>query len=102
MNEVNFSDLDEFEASDRLYTFEQAATLTAISVQLVERFVTLNVVEAKGKMLRSQELTRIAQIIRLRRDLGLNWVGASMVLDMAQELAQLRARLRAYEDHIRD
>lgn len=102
MNEVNFSDLEEFEASDRLYTFEQAATLTAISVQLVERFVTLNVVEAKGKMLRSQDLTRIAQIIRLRRDLGLNWVGASMVLDMAQELAQLRARLRAYEDHIRD
>jgi len=32
----------------------------------------------------------------LRRDLGLNLVGAAMVLDMAEEIAQLKAQLRAY------
>jgi MerR family transcriptional regulator/heat shock protein HspR/chaperone modulatory protein CbpM len=49
-------------------------------------------------MLRSQDLLRIVQILRLRRDLGLNLVGAAMVLDMAAELAQLRAQLQAYRN----
>ena len=50
-------------------------------------------------MLHSREISRIAQIQRLRRDLGLNLVGAAIVLDMAQELAQLRARLKAHQTH---
>ncbi|MFS8819104.1 chaperone modulator CbpM [Synechococcus sp. W60.1] len=33
---------------------------------------------------------------RLHRDLGLNWTGAAMVLDMAQEIARLRGQLRHY------
>lgn len=81
---------------DRLYSFEQAAILTQTSVTLVESFATLGLIEPIGAMLRSQDLTRIVQIQRLRRDLGLNLVGASMVLDMAQEIAQLRAQLQAY------
>ncbi len=48
-------------------------------------------------MLRQSDITRIAQIQRLRQDLGLNLVGAAMVLDMAQEIAQLRARLQGYQ-----
>ncbi len=39
----------------------------------------------------SAAFPRIAQIQRLRQDLGLNLVGAAIVLDMAQEIAQLRA-----------
>lgn len=81
---------------DRLYSFEQAAILTQTSVTLVESFATLGLIEPIGAMLRSQDITRIVQIQRLRRDLGLNLVGASMVLDMAQEIAQLRAQLQAY------
>ena len=30
---------------------------------------------------------------------GLNLVGAAMVLDMAQEIAQLRAQLKVYQSH---
>lgn len=36
-------------------------------------------------------------MLRLRRDLGLNWVGTGMVLDLTREIARLKARLRAYE-----
>jgi hypothetical protein len=35
----------------------------------------------------------------LRHDLGLNLVGAAMVLDMAQEIAQLRAQLKALQPY---
>jgi hypothetical protein len=48
-------------------------------------------------MLHAREIARIGQIQRLRQDLGLNLVGAVMVVDMAQEIAQLRARLKALQ-----
>jgi hypothetical protein len=35
----------------------------------------------------------------LRQDLGLNLVGAAMVLDMTTEIAQLRAQLKVYQSH---
>ena len=84
---------------ETVYTYQQVAQLTAISVTLVERFVSLNLVEAKAAQLTEREVARIAQMLRLRRDLGLNWVGASMVLDLCQENTRLKARLKAYEDY---
>ncbi|ATS17857.1 chaperone modulator CbpM [Parathermosynechococcus lividus] len=88
-------------AGDRLYSFEQAAYFTQTSVPLIEQFVTLGLVEPTGTMLRRQDLVRVVQIQRLRRDLGLNLVGAAMVLDMAAEIAQLKAQLRAYQTDVR-
>ncbi len=76
---------------EQLYTFEYAASVTETSVTVVQVYVDLGVIESIGAMLHSREIARIAQIQRLRQDLGLNLVGASIVLDMAQEIAQLRA-----------
>jgi len=81
---------------EQLYTFEYAAKVTATSVTVVESFVQLGLIEPIGSMLLERHISRIAQIQRLRQDLGLNFVGASMVLDMAQEIAQLRAQLKVY------
>ena len=84
---------------DRLISVEQAAVLTETSVTIVERFVILGLVEPVGTMLRGQDLQRIIQIMRLRRDLGLNLAGAAMVLELAQENAMLRAQLQALRRH---
>jgi hypothetical protein len=80
---------------DPLYSFESAASLAETSITVVEACIELGAIEAIGSMLHAREITRIAQIQRLRQDLGLNLVGAAMVLDMAQEIARLRARLKA-------
>jgi MerR HTH family regulatory protein len=66
------------------------------SISVVQVYVQLGVIEPTGSMLQSREIARIAQIQRLRRDLGLNLVGAAMVLDLAQEVAQLRSQLEVY------
>ncbi len=84
-------------AGDPLYTFEYAALITETSITVVEVYVKLGIIEAIGDLLHSREIARIAQIQRLRQDLGLNLVGAAMVLDMAQEIAQLRAQLKAHQ-----
>jgi MerR family transcriptional regulator/heat shock protein HspR/chaperone modulatory protein CbpM len=97
MSDVSLSTTVVSAEGDRLYSFEQAAHFTQTSVTLVERLVALELVQSENQMLRSQELERIAKILRLRRDLGLNLVGAGMVLELTQEIAQLKARLKAYQ-----
>lgn len=82
---------------DRLFSFETAALITETSITLVQSYIELGVIEPHGSMLHAREVSRIAQIQRLRQDLGLNVVGAAMVLDMAQEIAQLRAQLKAHQ-----
>jgi DNA-binding transcriptional MerR regulator len=84
------------EAGERLYSFASAATIAQTSISVIEIYVQLGVIEPIGSMLNSREIARIAQIQRLRQDLGLNLVGAAMVLDLAQEVAQLRAQLEVY------
>ncbi|MFQ4146265.1 chaperone modulator CbpM [Chlorogloeopsis sp. ULAP02] len=96
MNSAGLSRVVISEEGDRLYTFEYAALITQTSTALVERFATLGLISPINSMLRSRDIARISQILRLRRDLGLNLVGAAMVLDMAEEIAQLRAQLQAY------
>jgi len=74
------------ETGDRLYSFEQAADFTQTSVSLIEQFATVGIIEPVGTMLRRQDLVRVVQIQRLRRDLGLNLIGAAMVLVWQRKL----------------
>ena len=87
----------EISQEDQLFTFEYAAEINDTSITVIQVYVQLGVVSAIGELLSSREIARIAQIRRLRQDLGLNLVGAAIVLDMATELAQLRAKLQVYQ-----
>ena len=97
MTEFSLSTMVVSENGDRLYTFEYAALVTETSTMIIEQFVQVGLIEPIGSMLHAREIARIGQIQRLRQDLGLNLVGAVMVVDMAQEIAQLRARLKALQ-----
>lgn len=82
---------------DHLFTFEKAATLSETSIALIEQYIVLGLIEPVGIMLPRTEIIRIIRLRRLRRDLGLNLVGAAMVLDMANEISQLKAQLAAHQ-----
>jgi len=41
---------------------------------------------------------RVRRAKRLQRDLGINLAGAALALDLLDELEQLRARVKRYED----
>jgi hypothetical protein len=75
MNEFSLSSTVVSPEGDRLYTFEYAALVTETSTIVIEQFVQVGLIEPIGSMLRSREIVRIAQIQRLRQDLGLNLVG---------------------------
>lgn len=95
MKSMSLSRMVVSREGDRLITFQQAAYLTQTSVTILERFVDLGLIEPVESMLRLSDLTRVMQVIRLRRDLGVNLVGAAMILDMAAEIAQLKAQIKA-------
>jgi MerR family transcriptional regulator/heat shock protein HspR/chaperone modulatory protein CbpM len=94
MNRMSLSRVVVSREGERLITFQQAAYLTQTSVTILERFADLGLIEPVESMLRLSDLTRVVQIMRLRRDLGLNLVGAAIVLDLAAEIAQLKAQLQ--------
>jgi MerR HTH family regulatory protein len=72
-------------------------SVTETLIAVVQVYIHLGVIEPVGNLLSSHEIARIAQIRRLRQDLGLNITGAAMVLDMSQEITQLRAQLKAHQ-----
>lgn len=97
MSQVALSKIVISPEGEYLYSFEYAALVNQTSVTMVQRFIDFGLIEPIGSMLRSRDIARIGQIHRLRRDLGLNLMGAALVLDMAQEVTQLRAQLQMYQ-----
>lgn len=81
-------------SGDRLISFQQAAYLTQTSVIVLERFADLGLIEPVESMLRLSDVPRVMQIMRLRRDLGLNLVGAAIALELAAENARLKAQVQ--------
>ena len=80
---------------DTLVSFERVATITQTSVTTIHSFVRLGVIEPCGSMLRLEDTWRVMKIMRLRRDLGLNLIGAAMVLELTEENYRLRSQLDA-------
>ncbi|MCF2972172.1 chaperone modulator CbpM [Synechococcus sp. Nb3U1] len=81
---------------ERFYTLEQTTEATQLPLHLLEWLIGQGLIEMENQYLAPQQVRRLIQMKRLHRDLGLNWTGAAMVLDMAQEIAQLKAQLRVY------
>ena len=78
---------------DTLIGFERVATITQTSVTTIQSFVSLGIIEPEGSMLKLEDTLRVMKIMRLRRDLGLNLIGAAMVLELSEENYRLRSQL---------
>ena len=80
---------------DTLISFERVAMMTQTSVTTIQSFIRLGVVEPSGSMLSREDTLRVMKIMRLRRDLGLNLIGAAMVLELSEENHRLQSQLDA-------
>lgn len=54
--------------------------------------------EARQWRFRGASIRRVRCAVQLRHDLGVNWAGAALALELLDELRLLRVRLRRYED----
>ena len=87
-------------------TLHEVAVRCGVEVDYVERLVSLGVIEAHpgsaasavgGDALAgfSPEVTlRVARVVRLERDLGVNFEGAAVILDLLDRIERLEDELR--------
>ena len=97
MSQFSLSTIVVSPDGERLYSFSQVARLTQTSVMAIEELVVLGAIDPVGAMLRSRDVVLIDRIRRLQVDLDLNLIGAAIALEMASEIAQLKAQVRAYQ-----
>ena len=79
---------------------EEVAARCGLHPALVERLVALGLIEPLegGRNRFSPDATlRLQRALRLRRDLGLSYNGAALVLDLLDRIEELERRLDQYE-----
>jgi DNA-binding transcriptional MerR regulator len=74
---------------------------------LIERFVNLGLVdphrrdqEAGEWLFESETLMLVEKILRLRNDLGINYSGIGVVLDLLDRIEELEARIGELEKQV--
>ena len=74
---------------------DELADRCGLHPDLVRRFVVLGLVEELAPGLFHVEVgLRLQRIVRLRQDLGVNYAGIGLVLDLLDRIDVLEARLR--------
>jgi hypothetical protein len=66
-----------------------------LSPEMLEKMDELGIIEIREDMVRVDQVRRIFQAVRLRRTLGVNFVGTGIIL-------KLLDRIRALEDEIEE
>ena len=98
MIEPNFVRLTDFEL-DEMIRLETVAETTGASVSLVTTLVRAGLLEAVGEaegepiLLPRRAVLRLRRMQRLRRDLGVNFAGASIILDLVERVESLSQTL---------
>jgi chaperone modulatory protein CbpM len=77
---------------------EALARETGLHPELVRRLVALGFVDLAADPARPGAAALLARAMRLRRDLGLNYAGAVLAVELLDRIDQLERRLGRYED----
>jgi hypothetical protein len=83
-----------------LLSLDDVAAHCGLHPELVERFVALGIidpVEGYAERFAPEVTLRIQRLLRLRRDLGINYNAAGLVLQLLERIEELESRLRRYE-----
>ena len=86
---------------DAFLPLEQLAERCGLSADLVRRLVRLGLIDAadeEGELFALETTVRVQRIARLHGDLGVNYAGAGVVLQLLEQIEVLEARLRRLQD----
>lgn len=84
-------------AAELCHTFQLSADQLK---ELVDEGLIEPLIQEEGQWrFQGASLRRIHYALRLNRDLGVNWAGAALALELLDELKRLRIRLQRYEPY---
>jgi MerR-like DNA binding protein len=81
-----------------LFSFHEVALRCGVDPRFVEQLVQLGVIEPhpSDRTLFATEVTvRVAKVVRLQHDLGINVEGGAVILELLDRIADLEAQLEA-------
>lgn len=81
----------------RYYSFEELCDVTELSSHVIIEIVEHGIVEPEGAdpqhwSFNTQMITVTKKACRLHRDLGIDWQGIALAINLMDELEQLRAQ----------
>jgi len=83
-----------------LLRLEELAERCDLSPELVRRFVLLGLIDPEvesSSLFQPEVVLRIHRIVRIHHDLGVNYSGTGVILDLLDRIEELEARLRRFE-----
>ncbi len=86
-----------------LLSVEEVAARSRLHPDLLHRFVTLGLIDpAEGftDLFRPEVILKLQQILRLRRDLGVNYNAAGLVLHLLERIEELETELHQYQQSV--
>ena len=84
-------------------SLEEVAARCGLHPLLVERFVAIGLItplEGESNRFAPEVTLRLQRALRLRDDLGLNYNGAALVLELLDRMEALERRLEQYESNV--
>lgn len=87
----------------RPLSLEDVAARCGLHPLLVERFVAIGLItplEGESNRFAPEVTLRLQRALRLRDDLGLNYNGAALVLELLDRMEALERRLAQYESNV--
>ena len=85
------------------HTLTEVAYRTGLHPELIDRFISLGLIEFTGNsddgepFFDSEVIPLIRRILRLRNQLGVNYAGVGVILELMSRLEALEARIRELE-----
>lgn len=75
------------------FSIDQAAIALSVSCDFIARMLEMGIILYKGTMenplIGQDEIDRLEEVRRIHDDLGINWPGASLIVDLLHENAKL-------------
>jgi MerR-like DNA binding protein len=81
-----------------LFSFQEVAVRCGVDQGFVEQLVELGVIEphpSDRSLLATEVTVRVAKLVRLQHDLGVNLEGAAIIIDLLDRITELEAQLDA-------
>ncbi len=85
------------------FTLAEVARRCGLHPELIERFIRLGLIEFIGRtrdgqmLFDSEVIPLVRRILRLRNDLGVNYAGVGVILELMSRVELLETRIRELE-----
>ncbi|MBI2372764.1 MAG: MerR family transcriptional regulator [Deltaproteobacteria bacterium] len=80
------------------YSIDELSAECGVHPEFISRLVSIGLLEPVGAdRFDAEARVRLGRILRLRRDLGVNYAGAALILELLDRISALEARIHELE-----